>query len=93
MLAENMFIHRAVIGAGHKTTTFKEGEKIKVKEFTSYSSSNGMEYVSPIKDNKATIKAFKKIKGFLYSCDRDNIEQTITFDKIDNKVVNLDEYL
>jgi hypothetical protein len=52
-----------------------------------------MEYVSPIKDNKATIKAFKKIKGFLYSCDRDNIEQTITFDKIDNKVVNLDEYL
>lgn len=93
MLAENMFIHRAVIGAGHKTITFKEGEKIKVKEFTSYSSSNGMEYVSPIKDNKATIKAFKKIKGFLYSCDRDNIEQTITFDKIDNKVVNLDEYL
>jgi hypothetical protein len=93
MLAENMFIHRVVIGTGQKTTTFKEGEKIKVIEFTSYSSSNGMEYVSPIKNNKATIKSFKKIKGFLYNCDRDNIEQTITFDEIDNRIVDLDKYL
>lgn len=93
MLAENMFIHRAVVGTGHQTTTFKEGEKIKVKEFTSYSYKNGMEYVSPIKNNKATIKSFKKIKGFLYNCDRDNIEQTITFDEIDNRTIDLDKYL
>jgi hypothetical protein len=35
----------------------------------------------------------KKIKGFLYNCDRDNIEQTITFDEIDNRIVDLDKYL